>query len=137
LILDTYAVLALLGTEPTSAQAAEIIQGSEPWMTLVNLGEVVYIIERRQGTEAADTVFARLLAPEPLVDGASIIWMPVDQGLVRRAASLKAGGDLSYADCFAAAAAAQLDCPVLTGDPEFRKAKEAGIEVIWLDGTGA
>jgi hypothetical protein len=39
---------------------------------------------------------------------------------------------MSYADCFAAAAAARLDCPVLTGDPEFAAAEEAGIRVDWL-----
>jgi predicted nucleic acid-binding protein len=52
--------------------------------------------------------------------------------LVRRAASLKAQGGMSYAECFAAAAAAMLNCPVLTGDPEFAKAAQAGILVEWL-----
>jgi PIN domain nuclease of toxin-antitoxin system len=136
LVLDAHAVLSLLGTERVADRVAEIVQESEPWMTLVNLGEVAYIVERRQGTEAADTVFARLLAPEPLVGETTITWMPVDHALVRRAASLKARGGLSYADCFAAAAAALLGCPVLTGDPEFRKAEEGGIEVIWLDEAG-
>jgi predicted nucleic acid-binding protein len=48
------------------------------------------------------------------------------------AASLKATGGLSYADCFAAAAAAILNCPVLTGDKEFAVAEGAGISVEWL-----
>jgi PIN domain nuclease of toxin-antitoxin system len=137
LVLDSHAVLALLETGAIGERAAGLIQESEPWMTLVNLGEVAYIIERRQGKDAADRVFARLLAPEPLVGGVSMTWMPVDPALVRRAASLKAGGGLSYADCFAAAAAALLQCPVLTGDPEFRKVEEAGIEVLWLDAGSA
>ncbi|MGI8824818.1 MAG: PIN domain-containing protein [Chloroflexota bacterium] len=51
---------------------------------------------------------------------------------MRRAASLKATGGLSYADCYAAAAAALLDCPVLTGDPEFVAAEKVGIAVSWL-----
>ena len=52
--------------------------------------------------------------------------------LVRRAAAIKARGGISYADAFAAAAASVLDCPVLTGDPEFRVAEEAGVTVRWL-----
>jgi predicted nucleic acid-binding protein len=133
LVLDAHAMLALLSTEPVGERAVEIIGRSEPWMTLVNLGEVTYIVERRQGRVAADTVYARLLAPEPIVGDTPISWVPIDRTLVRRAASLKAAGGLSYADCFAAAAAALLGCPVLTGDPEFRKAEEDGIEIIWLD----
>ncbi|HEX8917664.1 MAG TPA: hypothetical protein VF898_04130 [Chloroflexota bacterium] len=43
----------------------------------------------------------------------------MDDALVRRAASLMAAGGLSYADCFAAAAADLLSCPTLTGDSEF------------------
>ncbi len=39
---------------------------------------------------------------------------------------------MSYADAFAAAAASVLDWPVLTGDPEFRVAEEAGVKVRWL-----
>jgi hypothetical protein len=51
---------------------------------------------------------------------------------VREAASLKSRGGMSYADCFAAAAAYLLDCPVLTGDREFTVAEAAGIAVEWL-----
>lgn len=100
-------------------------------MTLVNLGEVAYIIERSQGKAAADDVYSNLLANER-PGGVAIQWVLVDDALVRRAASLKATGGLSYADCFAAAAASILDCPVITGDPEFQAAEAAGIRVIWL-----
>jgi predicted nucleic acid-binding protein len=101
-------------------------------MTLVNLGEVTYIVERARGKPEADNVYANLLARERPGGGAPIRWMPVDEVLVRRAASLKAAGGLSYADCFAAAAADILGCPVLTGDPEFKAAEQAGIAVTWL-----
>jgi predicted nucleic acid-binding protein len=101
-------------------------------MTLVNLGEVTYILERRRGKVIADEVFADLLAGERPRGRPPIRWLPVNEGLVRRAASLKALGGLSYADCFAAAAATILDCPVLTGDPEFAVAERAGIAVNWL-----
>jgi predicted nucleic acid-binding protein len=72
------------------------------------------------------------LRAEERAGGVPIRWVSIDGALVRRAASLKAAGGMSYADCFAAAAAAMLGCPVLTGDPEFAAAEEAGIVVEWL-----
>jgi hypothetical protein len=77
-------------------------------------------------------VFADLLASERPDGGVPIQLLPIDYKLVRWAASLKAAGGLSYADCFAAAAAALLECPVLTGDPEFVAAERAGVTVSWL-----
>ncbi|MHB1500509.1 MAG: PIN domain-containing protein [Candidatus Dormibacteria bacterium] len=98
----------------------------------VNLGEVAYIVERNHGTVAADAIFADLLA-EARPDGSPAIqFVPIDHTLVRVAASLKAGGGLGHADAFAAAAAKRLGCPVLTGDPEFRAAERAGVQVEWL-----
>ena len=44
-VLDAYAVLVLLGEEPGWAEVEEIMRTGEPWMTLVNLGEGVYILE--------------------------------------------------------------------------------------------
>ena len=51
---------------------------------------------------------------------------------MRRAAAIKARGGLGYADAFADGAASVLDCPILTGDPEFRVAEELGVRVRWL-----
>jgi predicted nucleic acid-binding protein len=131
-VLDTQAVLALLQDESAAQRVLELLHGGEPWMTLVNLGEVTYVVERERGRTAADTVFANLLASERPGGGNPIHWFHVDEALVRRAATLKAVGGLSYADCFAAAAAALLGCPVVTGDREFIAAERAGIEVLWL-----
>jgi PIN domain nuclease of toxin-antitoxin system len=132
IVLDTFAVLAFLEGEPPGQRVAEILTAGDPWMTLVNLGEVTYIVERGRGKAVADVVFADLLADERLDGGVPIRFLPIDQTLVRRAASLKATGGMSYADCFAAAAASILECPVLTGDPEFVAAERAGVTVSWL-----
>jgi hypothetical protein len=59
-------------------------------------------------------------------------WIDADDALVRRAAAIKARGGLSHADAFAAGPVSVLDCPVLTGDPEFRMAEELGVTVRWL-----
>jgi hypothetical protein len=106
-------------------------------MTLINLGEVAYILERDRGVATADSVFADLLAEQRPGGSPPIRWIPVDHALVRSAASLKARGRLSYADAFAAAAAGLLGCPVMTGDPEFAAAEALGIAVRWLPGSRA
>ncbi|MGH9298704.1 MAG: PIN domain-containing protein [Acidimicrobiales bacterium] len=130
-VLDAHAILAFLGEEPGWAEVEEILRNGEPWMTLVNLGEVAYILERTSDAGAADEVWANLRA-ESRPGGEPVRWIDVDDTLVRRAAAIKARGGLSYADAFAAGAASVLDCPVLTGDPEFRVAEELGVTVRWL-----
>ena len=131
-VLDSHAVLALLEDEPGADRVAHTLDHGEPWMTLINLGEVAYIIERERGAIAADTVWENFLAHERPA-GRPIQYLALDRDLVRRAATLKARGGISYADCFVAAAAQRLHCPVLTGDPEFQVAEKAGIEVDWID----
>ncbi|MHB8395570.1 MAG: PIN domain-containing protein [Candidatus Dormibacteria bacterium] len=131
-LLDSHAVLVALEKEPGWERVRAVLRDGEPWMTLVNLGEVAYIVERHTGTVAADAVFADLLADARPDGSPAIQFVPIDHTLVRVAASLKAGGGLSYADAFAAAAAKRLGCPVLTGDPEFRAAEGAGVQVEWL-----
>ena len=130
-VLDAHAVLVFLGEEPGWADVEEILRIGEPWMALVNLGEVAYILERASGAGAADEVWANLRA-ESRPGAVPVRWVDVDDTLVRRAASITARGGLSYADAFAAGAASVLDCPVLTGDPEFRVAEELGVTVRWL-----
>ena len=122
-VLDAHAVLAFLGEEQGWAEVDEVLRTCEPWMTLVNL-EVAYILERTSVAAAADEVWANLRAERP--GGAPVRWIDVDDTLVRRAAAIKARGRLSYADAFAAGAASILDCPVLTGDPEFRGPRSSG-----------
>ncbi len=63
-VLDAYAVLAFLDEEPGAEAVAEVLRSGEPWMTLVNLGEVAYIVERECGAEAAEEVWANLRAEE-------------------------------------------------------------------------
>ena len=132
-VLDAYAVLAFLGEEPGADEVADVLREGEPWMTLVNLGEVAYVLERSLGRTAADEVWANLRA-ESRPGGVPVRWLEVDDQLVQHAAAIKARGGISYADAFAAAAASLLDCPVLTGDLVFRVAEAAGVAVRWLGG---
>lgn len=130
-VLDAHAVLAFLGGEPGSVEVDNVLRAGEPWMTLVNLGEVASVLERSSGRGAADEVWANLRA-ETRPGGVPIRWLEIDEELVRRAADIKSDGAMTYAEAFAAGAASLLGCPVLTGDPEFRVAEAAGVAVRWI-----
>ncbi|MGA9775592.1 MAG: PIN domain-containing protein [Candidatus Dormiibacterota bacterium] len=131
-VLDAHAVLTSLGEEPGWPEVEEIPRSGEPWMTLVNLGEVAYIVERTSDAGADDEMWANLRA-ESRPGGVPVRWIDIDDKLVRQAAAVEARGAMSYANAFAAAAASVLDCPVLTGDPEFRVADKAGVTVRRLE----
>ena len=129
LVLDSFAVVALLEEQAAAATVAGLLEDAQAnrrvlWMTTVNLGEVWYILARRKSEEVADQELARLLEIGILV--ADVDWV-----LTRRAARLKTKYRLAYADCFAAALAQQLRCKVVTGDPEFRQL-EKEVKVQWL-----
>jgi len=61
-VLDAYAALAFLGEEQGWAEVDEVLRTCEAWMTLVNLGEVAFILERAFGAAAADEVWTNLRA---------------------------------------------------------------------------
>jgi len=90
-------------------------------MSLINLVEVRYRIIRR-GVDVQN----RLSAVASLPIRAASADMYVDAVV-----DLKAAHAVSLADCFAVALAQELDCPVLTGDPEFRKLEEL-VTIEWL-----
>ena len=127
-VLDAHAVLALLTKEPGGQEVKELIGRAHPGapclMTVVNWGEVYYKLLRSEGSKIADRTMDRLGAqPIRLVDA--------DLPLVRQAAAFKAGGGLSYADCFAAALARREHAELVTGDREF-KAVENEIRIRWI-----
>ncbi len=127
-VLDTFALVALFQDEPGAARVQELLneatETTPVYLTAVNLGEVLYTIERRQGQHAASDTLA-------LIDTLPIDVRPVDRDLALRAARLKATVRLGYADCFVAALADTLDATVLTGDPDF-SAVEDRIAIEWL-----
>lgn len=130
-VLDAHAVLVFLGREPGWEAVDRALHQTEPWMNLVNLGEVAYVIQRYHGAAQSDLVWSSLRSSRSS-DPVAVRWIPVDDVLVRAAADIKAHGGLSFPDAFAAASARQLGCPVLTGDHEFERAEGVGVEVRWL-----
>lgn len=128
LVLDSHAVLAYFEGESSGAMVRGLIHDAERrrvrlYLSLINWGEVLYIVRRERGDVASHEVAAR-------IDALPITLRGVDRALVQGAAMLKAQYPIAYADAFAAATAQLLKVPVVTGDPEFRRL-EAVLEILW------
>lgn len=93
-------------------------------MTWVNVGEVVYIVERRWGTGQVYQVLGTLEATK-------IDIIPVERSLALAAAHIKAAHPLAYANAFAAALAMAEEATLVTGDPEF-KPLEKSLTIQWI-----
>jgi len=93
-------------------------------MSIVNLGEVMYIVERERGLPKAQEALAG-------IDELPIEIVDADRNLTLASAHLKAQWSIAYADCFAAALSQVKSAPLVTGDPEFGKAGSA-LQVEWL-----
>ena len=127
-VLDSHALLAYFEGEPSGALVRTLIGEAEQrrlrlYLSLINWGELYYIVRREKGEVAAHEVIARL-------DILPISLRGVDRGLVHAAAMLKAAHPIAYADAFAAATANSLNVPVVTGEPEFR-CLEPETKVFW------
>jgi ribonuclease VapC len=128
-VLDSYAVLALLGDEAGAEGVKTVLkrvqQGTaRVLMSWVNVGEVAYIVERRQGKEKVHQVLGRLEATE-------VELVEIGRELALKAAAIKADYPLAYADAFAAALAIKVAGVLITGDPELESV--AGVvDIKWL-----
>lgn len=128
-VFDAFSLLALIQDEPGASKVQEILDSAnkgehELYISVVNLGEVIYSLWRKRGVSAAEQVLAGL-------NQLPITSIDVDRTLAFRAAALKADYHLHYADCFVAALAQQMGAAVVTGDPHFRQV-EGPVTVEWL-----
>jgi ribonuclease VapC len=127
-VLDSHAVLAYFEGESSGAMVRGLIRDAERrrarlYLSLINWGEVLYLVRREKGEVAGHEVAAR-------IDALPIALRGVDRALVQGAVLLKAQYPIAYADAFAAATAQLLEVPVVTGDPEFRRL-EAVVDILW------
>jgi ribonuclease VapC len=133
LALDSWIVLAWLkDQEPGAARMAELWRKAASGrvrllMSVVNAGEVFYLVAKARGEEAAQAVL-RNLQDRPL----EIVSVP--DALVMEAAKLKARYPISFADAFAAATAIGRNAPLVTGDPDMRYIEPEGLRLEWAGG---
>ncbi|AEG15785.1 type II toxin-antitoxin system VapC family toxin [Desulfofundulus sp. TPOSR] len=128
-VLDTYAILALIEDEEGADTVAAAISDEQTtvYFSVINLGELYYILLRKKGERVAEEVLRNILLEESI----NIVEVPWPR--VKEAARIKARGGLSYADSFVLELARELKAPVLTGDPEIQTvAKELDVPVIWV-----
>jgi predicted nucleic acid-binding protein len=115
--------MALYEDHPCVGAVEAAIDSSEAVMSAVNLGEVLYKLERDHGRRQATSLVDRVRQVTSVEDP--------DWDLVVRAAHLKVDGGLSYADCFCLATAQRHAAPLYTGDPEIL-ALEGLVELVDL-----
>ena len=128
-VLDSLALLAYFEDEAGSVEVTKILQEAAEkkrnlLISIVNWGEVLYIIEMRYGREKRDTI-------ERLMSQMHLEVVDADKDLTRAAAHIKATEKLPYADSFAAALTLIRKAELVTGDKDFR-AVENKIRVVWL-----
>jgi ribonuclease VapC len=129
-VLDSYALMAFFEDEP----GADIVRGFiieaekgsvNLLMNVVNLGEVWYSIARTNSPEIADQYVHE-------IQGIGIEIVNVDWQLTRQAAAFKVKGNISYADCYAAALAKNRKAELVTGDEEFIPLEDE-IQIAWIE----
>lgn len=128
-VLDTYALLAVLEDESGAETVTKMFtaRDSKLFLSLINLGEAYSVIIRRKGQEAADELVNSIITEETL----TLVDAPWSK--IKKAAQIKSGGGLSYADSFVVALAKEIEAPIVTGDPEIQKvANRLGIDLIWI-----
>jgi|SRR5271157_5188264 len=128
-VLDSWSVIAYLEDEPSGRQVADVIAGAHEagiplFMTVVNAGEVWYIIAREISEEEAENSIK-------ILRDLRIQFEDVDWDLTREAARFKSKYKMSYADCYAAAMANLKMADLVTGDSEF-KAIGDQVRIQWV-----
>ena len=131
-VLDSYALIGYLEDEPFSNTIQHTLLSARKkecqlFLHAIQLGEVYYIAFREQGKSSADLAYNRI-KNFPLT-----IISSLDEPLLLKAAEIKAGYPVSYADAFAAATSVVFGAVLMTGDSEFAALeKEKIIAVQWL-----
>ena len=127
-VLDASAVMTFFEDRPGAAKVEELIARAaegkcELLMSVVNWGEVYYSVWRAKGPGMARKIVAEIgQLPIELV-GAGY-------ELTKLAAELQAQHKLPYADCFAAALAADRKASLATSDKDFARV-ENRIRILW------
>lgn len=129
IVLDSWSIIAYLEDEPSGQKIADLIasaheEATPVCMTVINAGEVWYIIAREISEEEANSSIKQLRELR-------IQFKDVDWDLTQEAARFKSQHKMSFADCYAGALAKSLKADLVTGDNEF-KAIEDEVNILWV-----
>jgi predicted nucleic acid-binding protein len=128
-VLDSWPILEWIsGRQPATDAVANLFAESEAgitrlFMSAINVGEVYYFLCKHHSEGLAELwrSSSGTLPATIEVPNADEIW---------EAAILKGHYPIAYADAFAAALAQKYQCPLMTGDPEFRAID--GLDLDWI-----
>jgi len=128
-VLDSSAVLAYLNNEAGAERVVVLLRAAKAGearllLCEINLGEILYTVERRRGLAAAQQVLA-------LLESLPFQQVEANRALVLDAAHIKATHPISYADAFVCALAMRENAVILTSDPEFN-AVQGLVRLEWL-----
>ena len=128
-VLDSFALLAYFQAESGGPAVLALVEAARDQqaglhLSLINAGEMYYLVHRQKGRERAETLLRDLRELPILLE-------PVSEERVWAAARLKAAHAMSYSDAFAAALAQELNATLVTGDLEF-KSVEGIVRILWL-----
>jgi predicted nucleic acid-binding protein len=128
-VFDSHALLKLLrdeaGAEEVEKILTEAARRDEPaHMTEINYAEVQYIVRRKDGEAAWQTIARELVA-------APIQFHVADRVLADSAVDFKTRFKISLADAFAAALAKQQNAELVTSDREFKQLAR-DVKIHWL-----
>lgn len=129
IVFDSWAIIAYLEGEPAAERVADHIADAHDddiplFMSVVNAGEVWYIIAREASVSDADRSILQLRQ-------LGIEFVDANWPLAHEAGGFKSKYKMSFADCFAAALAKQKKAVFLTGDREFKQV-ESQVTIDWL-----
>jgi ribonuclease VapC len=129
IVLDSWSIIAYLEDGSSARNVEEIIVNAHeykiPLMTsVVNAGEVWYIVARKTSPENADGAIRD-------IQRLGVDFVEADWALTKAAAAIKSKARMSYADCFAAALAKRKQAVLVTSDPEFKQVS-GEVKVHWV-----
>ena len=121
-VLDAWAIIAFLqDEEPAASDVRNALQDANThdgrlFLSVINLGEVLYTVGRRKGEALAqETINEIRLLPINII--------APEAETIMKAARLKIHHRLSYADAFAVVTAQIMHATLMTGDPEIIRLK--------------
>jgi ribonuclease VapC len=117
-VLDTNALVRFFRGAPGFLQVRGIVQQardgrSQLTMSVVNLGETLYVLARHFGSEQAMRCIQEAKK--------SMTVVPVDEQTALDAGKLRLHYKLGFADCFAAQLAMRSRATLVTADPDFAR----------------
>lgn len=129
IVLDSWAIMSYLQDEPSAERVADMIADAHEedvplLMSVVNAGEVWYILARRTSEADADRSIRQLRQ-------LGIEMIDADWATAHQAGKFKAKNKMSFADCFAAALAQTRKALLVTGDREFKQV-QSEVTIDWL-----